>query len=436
MTEPLDLTPYLNGPTSSPSDLSAVGASIKGSDILRIAGEIRALCQSGKKILNLTVGDFSPKEFPVPKVLVSESIKALERGETNYPPSDGIPELKAAIVDLYKRDLGLSYPLSSIIVHSGGRPGLFAAFQALVNPGDGVIFGAPSWNNDLYCGLLRAKPIVLETSAEHGFFPTVEQIRPVVEHARILCLNSPSNPCGTVITEAHLRSLCDFVIEENEQRARRGAPGLYVLYDQLYWKLTFQGATHFTPVGIEPKMAAYTIFVDGISKWCAATGLRVGWVVVPPCLSGAVKDIVAQVGAWAPKPIQYGTAALLNYTTGLKTYLDDLRSKVQLRLTMLATMFSELKEKGHPVDCLAPKGAIYLSVYLGLIGKKTQQGVLKNNDDIRKYLLSEAHFAVVPFDAFSMERADGWFRISVGSVSVDDVKHGVEALPKLIEGLS
>jgi aspartate aminotransferase len=158
-------------------ELSQVAAGLVGSEILKISADIRAMQAAGKPVLNLTVGDFSPKEFPVPQALTEASISALQAGHTNYPPSDGVIELRQAIQRLYTRDLGLDYPLSSIVVQSGGRPGIYATYLALLNPGDKVIYPLPSWNNNHYSHLVGAVPIEIETRREEGFLPTPEQAR-------------------------------------------------------------------------------------------------------------------------------------------------------------------------------------------------------------------------------------------------------------------
>ncbi len=133
-------------------DLSDLARSITGSQILKIADEIRAMIAQGHEVCNLTIGDFNPKQFPVPSLLIDESVAALKAGITNYPPSDGVVDLRGAITRLYERELGLRYPIESVLIASGGRPLLYATYRALVNPGDTVVYPVPSWMNNHYCG--------------------------------------------------------------------------------------------------------------------------------------------------------------------------------------------------------------------------------------------------------------------------------------------
>lgn len=431
---PVDAAAYFGAdPAASRRDLSDIAAGLIGSEILKIAGEVRTMQAAGQQVLNLTVGDFSPKEFPIPQMLTDETIAALHNGQTNYPPADGIPELRTAIQHLYERELGLRYPLSSIVVQSGGRPGIYAVYRTLINPGDAVIYPVPSWNNNHYCHMLGARPIEIETRPEDGFLPTAEAIAPHIGEARLVALNTPVNPSGTVMSAEHLRSICELILAENKRRAEQGTPAVYLLFDQIYWMLTFGEVRHYTPPEVLPEMAAYTIFVDGISKGFAATGLRVGWTIAPTALAAPIKDVVAHIGAWAPKPVQVATAELLNDVEAVHEYHVQMKGEVRARLSALYEGFEAMRAAGLPVECLSPEGAIYLSAHIDLIGREVDGAVLRTNDDIRRFVLSAAGFAVVPFNAFGFKEENGWFRLSVGAVSLQEIKDG---LPRLQAALT
>jgi aspartate aminotransferase len=421
-----------DAPAVRHTDLSQLAQGLIGSEILKIAADVRELQAAGKPVLNLTVGDFSPKEFPIPQLLSDATIKALQAGNTNYPPSDGMPELRKAIQQLYEQELGLRYPLSSIIVQSGGRPGILATYMALVNPGNSVIYPLPSWNNNHYCHLVGAQPIEVETRAEDGFLPTAEVIAPHIGKARLVCINSPLNPSGAVLTEDQLRAICELIVEENNRRRQQNRPAVYLLFDQIYWMLTFGDARHYTPPELVPEMAAYTVMVDGISKWCAATGLRLGWTIAPAAVAPSIKDLIAHIGAWAPKPVQLATAELLNAHSALEEYLAHMKTEAQTRLTMLYDGFQSMQAEGLPVECMSPEGAIYLSARLNLIGRDVDGETFATNDAIRRYVLDSAGFAVVPFGAFGFREENGWFRLSVGAVSQKNIEDG---LPRLRDAI-
>ncbi len=404
--------------------LSTMARGLVGSEILRIAAEIRAAVTAGQKIANFTVGDFSSKEFPIPDRLREGTLKALAAGETNYPPSDGVLRLREAVREFWRGHVGLEVPLESIVIAGGSRPIIYATYRALVDPGEVVVYPLPSWNNNHYCHLVGARGIAVETDPEHGFLPTAASLQPHLREARMIALNTPLNPAGTVISPDEVRRISQAVVAENRRRGKTGEKPLYVLYDQVYWMLTFGDARHETPVHAVPEMAPYTVFVDGISKAFAATGVRVGWGVGPPAVIAAMRDILGHVGAWAPRAEQVATAELLRDRAALEAYLREHKGRLQVRLDRLHDGFTRMAKQGLPVRAIAPQGAIYLSVQFDLIGKRG----FRTNDQVRRWLLDEAGFAVVPFQAFGLQGENGWFRLSVGAVSVSDVD---EALPRV-----
>ena len=404
--------------------LGGMARGLVGSEILRIASEIRAATLAGQKISNFTVGDFASSEFPIPDRLREGTARALAAGETNYPPSDGVLRLREAVREFWRDRLGLELPLESVVIAGGSRPVIYAAYRAVVEPGDTVVYPVPSWNNNHYCHLVGGRDVAVETDPEHGFLPTAATLQPHLRTARLIALNTPLNPAGTVLSPEEVGRICEAIVAENRRRDGAGEKPLYLLYDQVYWMLTFGSARHEIPVRAVPEMARYTIFVDGISKAFAATGLRVGWCIGPKAVIAAVRDILGHVGAWAPRAEQVATAELLRDRRSVDAYLAAHKGRLQERLDRLHQGFSRMAQAGLPVRDIPPQGAIYLSVQFDLIGKRA----FRTNDQVRKYLLDEAGFAVVPFQAFGLRGENGWFRLSVGAVSVRDID---EALPRV-----
>lgn len=424
----MDVTPLFHSPEKSDSGLSALARGVIGSEILRIAAEIRTLKAKGAAICNLTVGDFDPAYFPIPEELLQGTRDALAEGHTNYPPSDGVLTLREAIVRFYARDLGLTYPVDSVLVAGGARPLLYGAYKTLIDPGDVAVYPVPSWNNNHYAYLSGAQGVAIPVSADSNFFPTVAQIEPHIRKARLLLINSPLNPCGTVIGREELRSIALLVLTENRRREGAGERPLYLIYDQVYWTLTFGAAEHVTPVQLVPEVAPYTLLLDAISKAFCATGLRVGWCVMPPAIRKRMADLLGHVGAWAPKPEQVATARLLDRPEIVSRYQSVMKPRVKERMDALYSGFSAMKRDGFPVDAIAPQGAIYLSARFNLFGQ-TYRGVrITRNEEIRKLILDEAGLAAVPFQAFGLKDESGWFRLSVGAVSIDDI---AAAFPRL-----
>ncbi|CAA9330488.1 MAG: Aspartate aminotransferase [uncultured Gemmatimonadetes bacterium] len=401
--------------------VSEMAGSLIGSEILRIAAEVRALMAAGAEVCNLTVGDFDPAQFPIPRSLAAGIAEALRAGETNYPPSDGMLALRQSVVDLYRRRFGLEYPLESVLVTGGSRPGIYSAYRAVVDPGDTVVYPVPSWNNNHYVHLTGARGRPVACDASTFFLPVRAELEDAVRGARLLVLNSPLNPTGTAFEAGALAGICDLVLEENARRGPGERP-LYLLYDQVYWMLTFGGAQHVNPVTLRPAMAEYTLFVDGASKAFASTGLRVGWTVAPADVSRRMASIVGHVGAWAPRAEQVAVARFLADDALMAEYLAEMNAAVHGRLQTLYDGFQAMRARGLPVDAIAPAGAIYLSARLALAGRRTPAGgTLQTDNDIRQYLLESAGAAIVPFQSFGFQEDTGWFRLSVGAASPEAI---------------
>jgi aspartate aminotransferase len=412
--------------------LSALAQGLIGSEVLKIAGEVRALTASGKSVANLTVGDFSPTEFRIPRLLESLIAENLANGQTNYPPSDGTMELRKSVVELYREELGLTYPIEATLIAGGSRPVIHAAYSAVLDRGDKVIYPTPSWNNNHYTYLAGAQAVELVVGAETNFMPTAEMLRPHVRDARLIAVCTPLNPTGTVMAKEEVEAIGRLVVEENERRADTGDRPLFLLWDQVYWMLTFGENRHWAPPQVVPESAAYTIFVDGISKAFAATGLRVGWTVAPPAVTARMRDIIGHIGAWAPKAEQLAVASFLRQKDEIKAFHETMTRELRLRLDALYDGIMQMQRLGLPVHAIAPQGAIYLSVQFDLVDR------LGTNEAIRQFLLSEAGFAVVPFQAFGLKEEDGWMRLSAGAVSLADIDAGLtrvrEALLRLTRG--
>lgn len=410
---------------------SHMASSMVGSSILKVANEIRALKEQGVAVADMTVGDFSPAEFPIAETYAQYLTEAIQEGDTNYPPSAGEHELRTAVKEHILRTLGLDYPIDGICIVSGGRPSLYATYRLLVDPGELVLFPVPSWNNHNYRDTCQVRVRGILARPEDAFQPTVDLLAPHARDARLIVLNTPQNPSGGVMRKEEVERFGHFLVEENNRRQATGEKPLYLLYDQIYSLLTFPGFQHYSPVTLVPECAPYVIHADGISKGFCATGLRCGWFVAPPAIARKVVALGTHVGAWAPRPVQVATARWLRNREAMDSWLADMLVDVRERLEILHHGIQDMKAEGLPVDTIEPQGAIYISVKFQLEGMRTKEGkVLENNEDIRSFLLHEASFAVVPFSAFGVEEheEDGWSRASVGAASRQEIQ---DALPRL-----
>ena len=393
-----------------------------------LGASIKEKIQSGEHIYNYTIGDFDSNEFPIPDVLLQEIMNAYKEGYTTYPAAEGELDLRKAVAAFIEKNEDLHYSPAEILIACGGRPLIYAVFRAIVDKGDKVIYPVPSWNNNHYAHFTSATHIQIECTKENNFMPTAGQIAPHIKGATLLALCSPLNPTGTVFTKTELEQICDLVIEENESR-QPGEKKLFLMYDQIYWNLTYGDTRHYNPVSLRPKMKDYTVFIDGISKAFAATGVRVGWSMGPAELITKMRSINSHIGSWAPMGEQKAVAKFLAQEEEVDNFLVHFKREIEYRLRSLYDGFKTLKSEGFTVDAIIPQAAIYLTVQINLTGKTTQAGVvLQDQAAVTEYVLSEAKLALVPFGYFGAGRESNWYRLSVGCCKKTDINTVIDKL--------
>ena len=416
--------------------LSQLSETLIGSEIVKLGGEIREKIRKGEKIYNFTVGDFDPAIFPIPAELEEEIIKAYRNHFTNYPASEGNLDLRQALSKFLYETEGISYSEDEILVAAGGRPLIYAVFRAIVDKGDKVIYAVPSWNNNHYTHFTEGEHVVIEASASNNFMPTADAIRPHIQGATLISLCSPQNPTGTTFTRHDLEAICDLVLEENARR-KPDEKKLYMMYDQMYWHLTYGDIQHYNPVSLRPEMKAYTIFIDAVSKVFAATGVRVGWALGPAPILSKMKAINTHLGAWAPMAEQKAVAAFLSQTSAIAEYLERFKKAISERLSAIHNALQELKADGFAVDSIAPQAAIYLTIKLDLVGRTTGTGKkLNTQGDVTAFILDDARIAVVPFYAFGAPHDSPWYRLSVGTCKKEEIPQMIAQLKASLMRLS
>ncbi len=413
--------------------VSQLAATLIGSEIIKIAGEVNEMKSKGVQVANLTIGDFDSNVYPIPDELKQYIVKAYAENQTNYPPADGVMALRESVSRFLKDRMGLEYAAKNEILISGGsRPLIYGTFLSIVDPGDKVIFPIPSWNNNHYAHLLSAQSVALPVSADNNFLPTAEDLAPHVKGAALIAVCSPLNPTGTMFSKEALLAICELIVAENKSR-KAGEKPLYFMYDQMYAHLTYGGHEHVNPVSLMPEMRDYTIFIDGSSKCFAATGVRVGWGFGPAEVMDKMKAIVGHMGAWAPKAEQVAMSRYLDQKEAVDTFLASFKEKIKSSLDALYNGIIALKNEGFKVDAIEPMGALYLSLKIDYLGKTTPDGkILNTSADLNFYLIKEANVALVPFSSFGTNDGLCWFRASVGACSKEEI---VSKLPALREAL-
>ena len=401
--------------------LSTLAETLVSSEIVRLGATVKEKIKAGNEIYNYTIGDFNSEVFPIPQLLEQYIAEAYKDGYTTYPEAAGEPVLRKAVANFITSRSEMEVSEDEVLISAGGRPLIYSAYRILVDKGDKVIYPIPSWNNNHYTNFSGAEHITIQSGRENNFMPTAAQIAPHIKGATLLALCSPLNPTGTVFTKEALEEICDLVLEENKRR-RPEEKKLYVLYDQIYWMLTYGDTEHHSPNTVRPAMKEYTVYVDGISKVFAATGVRVGWAVGPQYIIDKMKSLNSHMGSWAPMAEQIAVANFLNNSEAVDSYLEFFKNGIANRLEAFYNGFLDLKKAGYDVDAITPQAAMYLTVQIDLVGKKTQEGkTLDTQADVTAYILDDAKVALVPFSSFGAESESSWYRLSVGTCKEEDI---------------
>ena len=416
--------------------LSRLSHTLIGSEIVKLGGEIRERIRKGERIFNFTVGDFDPNIFPIPKELEEGIVEAYRNHFTNYPLGEGNLDLREAVSAFANQYQGLEYNTNEVLIASGGRPLIYALFRAICDAGDKVIYAVPSWNNNHYIHFVESEHVVIEAKPENNFIHTADEIKPHIRDAIFIAFCSPQNPTGTTFRKEELKRICELVLEENKRRGD-AEKKLYVMYDQMYWHLTYGTTSHCDPVSLIPEMRHYTVYIDAISKVFASTGVRVGWSLGPKVILDKMKAILSHVGAWAPMAEQKAVAKFLYQKEAINSYLANFKGELEERLRRIYEGFMQLKNEGHKIDAVAPEAGIYLTIKFDLAGKKTVDGkVLQTQADVTSYLLQYASLAVVPFYAFGASQNSPWYRLSVGTCKKEEIGEMLAKLSGALKKLS
>jgi aspartate aminotransferase len=264
--------------------------------------------------------------------------------------------------------------------------------------------------------------------------PSIADIKQHIDGAVLICLCTPQNPTGTTMQKDTLEGICDLILEENKKRTGN-AKKLYLMFDQMYALLTYDNIQHYNPVSLRPEMKEYTIFIDGISKSFAATGVRVGWAFGPVNVLAKMRAILSHMGAWAPMAEQKATADFLIQKHTIDQYLANFKSELKDRLSAIYHGLIRMKEDGLPIDCIAPQAAIYLTVKLDLVGRLADGKLLETQKDVTEYLLTKAKLALVPFYAFGAAHQSPWYRLSVGTCVKSEIPEMLALLETALKEL-
>jgi aspartate aminotransferase len=372
---------------------------IQPSATIAISNKAMQLKAEGKNVIGLAAGE---PDFDTPQNIKDAAIKAIQAGKTKYTAVDGIPELKKAIVDKFKRENNLDYKPSQVSVGTGGKQVLFNALMATVNPGDEVIVPAPYWVSypDIVM-LAGGTPVFVEGKLENGFkLQAADLEKAISPKTKWLILNSPSNPSGAAYSRAELKALTDVLLKH---------PHVWVLSDDMYEHLVYDDFAFTTPAQVEPKLYDRTLTMNGVSKSYCMTGWRIGYGAGPEQLIKAMSKLQSQSTSNPSSIAQWAAVEALN---GPQGFIDDNNKVFKERRDLVVSMLNQAKG----LSCPTPEGAFY--VYpscAGAIGKTAPSGnVIGTDEDFVTELLAAEGVAAVHGGAFGMSP---FFRISYATAT-------------------
>lgn len=374
--------------------LSAALGRIKPSPTIAVSQKARDLVAQGRDVIGLAAGE---PDFPTPDNIKQAGLRAIERNETRYTAVEGIPELRRAIADKFRRENGLDYAPMQTLVSPGGKAIIFNAFMATLNPGDEVIIPAPYWVSypDIVqlCG---ATPVIVETTPANGFRLSGAQLaQAITPRTKWLMLNAPSNPTGAAYTPAHLEELAQVLL---------GNSHVWILTDDMYEHILFDGFRFATLAAVEPKLYPRTLTMNGCSKAYSMTGWRIGYCAGPEPLIRAMSAIQSQSTTMATSVSQWAAVEALS---GPQDFIPVRAASFARRRDLVVSMLNQARG----LSCPRPEGAFY--VYpscAGTIGRVTPSGRRIDSDEAFATELLEAEgVAVVHGAAFGLSP---YFRIS------------------------
>ena len=389
--------------------ISKKALSIPASATLEITAKVKQLKSEGKSIIGFTAGE---PDFNTPDYIIESCKEALDNGFTKYTPVSGMPELKEAICKKFKEDNGLIYKPNQIVVSDGAKASLFHAVYALVDDGDEVIIPAPFWfTYEEQVKICGGKPVIIQTTKENGYKLTAEELENAITDKTVtIILNSPSNPTGAIYTEEELKKLA-VVIEKHN---------LTVVSDEIYEKLVYDDAKHYSIACVSDYMKENTVVVNGVSKTYAMTGWRIGYLATSEKLASVITKVQGHTTSNACSFAQYASVtAMLNG----EEIVENMRKEFDSRRKYMAKRADELG-----LEYITPKGAFYLFINIkNFIGKSVNGKVIDGSMSFAS-LLTENGVAVIPGLPFY---ADDFIRLSY-AVSLSDIEEGFNRIAKFL----
>ncbi|HTX17678.1 MAG TPA: pyridoxal phosphate-dependent aminotransferase [Bacteroidota bacterium] len=388
--------------------LSRQVAKAEPSMTLVLTALAKKLQAEGVDVVTLTAGE---PDFPTPFHIKKAAIKAIEDNHTRYTVNAGIPELRKAIADKFRRDNGLSFDPSQILVSNGAKHSIYNSLKALCNKGDEVIVPAPYWvTYPEMVRLVDSTPVFIQTTEASDFKISPEQLaRAITKKTKALLFCSPSNPTGSVYSRREIEALAKVVAKSD----------IYVISDEIYEKVIYDGTTHFS-MGSIPAVKDHVITINGVSKAFSMTGWRIGYLGAAKEIVSAAEKVQGQMTSNASSISQHAALAAL---TGPHEEVTSMTAEFLRRRDFIHKAVTSIKG----ITCMKPSGAFYVFPNVShFVGKKFNGRTLKSGDDIAQYLLDEEKVVVVPGSGFGSK---DHVRISY-ACSMEDLKKAAERMER------
>lgn len=395
--------------------LSNRARGISPSPTLAVDARAKELIAAGERIINFGVGE---PDFDTPEHIKRAATEAMARGMTKYTPVQGILELRNAICKKLLRENNLEYDPAEIVVSCGAKHSLYNALQVLVQEGDEVIVPSPYWVSYIeQVKLAGATPVVVPTRPGNNFKLTPEELsKAITPNTRVLILNTPSNPTGTVYRETELRALAEVAVEAD----------IWVLSDEVYEKLVYNGAVHVSIASISSEVKERTVVVNGVSKAYAMTGWRIGYTAAPSAVSKAMADLQSHCTS---NPTSVAQAAAIEALSGPQEGLLAMLSAFSERRNYILKRLSEIPG----ISCNRPDGAFYVFPDVSsYFGRRYNNYKISHGTGLATLLLEEAKVAVVPGAAFGDDR---FIRLSYAT-SLENIAEGMDRITTVLKKVS
>ena len=388
---------------------------VKPSPTLATAAKAKAMKAQGIDVVDFGVGE---PDFDTPENVKEAAKRAIQAGFTKYTPASGTDELKEAVVEKFKKDNGLSYERSQVLISCGAKHSLYNIAEALFDPGDEVIIPSPYWVSYPDQVILNdATPIIVETTEDERFKLSAKKLENAVTHkTKAVVLNSPSNPTGLAYDKKTLEEIAAVAVKHK----------LYVISDEIYEKLIYDGFQHFSIASLGPEIKDLTIVVNGVSKSHAMTGWRIGYAAGPQDVITAMANIQSQSTS---NPTSISQKAALEALQGPQDFIQVMNSEFDKRRKYMVERLNRITG----MSCLMPVGAFYAFPRVSpLFGKSVNGKLIRNSSDLAAYLLEEAKVALVSGDAFG---ADAYMRLSYAT-SMEIIVKGLDRIERAVNKLA